>query len=65
MSRMLTNPPPDKQWKRLAQQTREEADKLPPGRARDALMKKARQLETACHMSEWVSSAGLRPPIGK
>lgn len=65
MSRTLTNSPPEQQWKLLAEQTREEAQKLPPGKARDAMLKKARQLETACHMSEWVSSPGLRPPLGK
>lgn len=65
MARTLTNSPPEQQWKLLAEQTREEAQKLPPGKARDAMLKKARQLETACHMSEWVSSPGLRPPLGK
>ena len=65
MYRTVTTPTPEQQWKRLAEQTREEAQKLPPGRARDAMLKKARQLETACHMSEWASSPGLRPPTGK
>ena len=65
MPRTLTNPPPEQQWKLLAEQTREDAQKLPPGKARDAMLRKARQLETACHMSEWVSSPGLRPPLGK
>jgi hypothetical protein len=36
--------------------------KLKPGPQRDGLLKKIRQLETASHMSEWLSSPGLRPP---
>jgi hypothetical protein len=33
--------------------------KLNPGPQMDALLKKIRQLETAAHMSEWLSSPGL------
>ncbi len=64
MARKIEKPPFELKWKELADKTREEAMDLPPGRARDAMLKKARQLETACHMSEWVSSPGLRPPEG-
>ena len=32
------------------------------GPARDALVKKIRQLDTAGHMSDWLKSPGLRPP---
>ncbi len=35
---------------------------LKPGRQMDALRKKIRQLETASHMSEWLSSPGLQTP---
>ena len=38
------------------------ADKLPPGIEREGLLRKARQTETACHVNEWISSPGLRPP---
>ena len=31
----------------------------PPGPQKDALLKKIRQLETASHMNEWLSSPGL------
>ena len=41
---------------------REEAKGLPPGIAREALLRKARQAETASHMSEWLSSPGLKSP---
>jgi hypothetical protein len=35
---------------------------LRPGPQMDAVRKKIRQLNTAAHMSEWLSSPGLRPP---
>jgi hypothetical protein len=35
---------------------------LPYGPKRDALLRKLRQLETASHMNEWLTSPGLRPP---
>jgi hypothetical protein len=45
-----------------AKHLREEAKSLPPGAAREALLRKARQTETASHMSEWLSSPELRSP---
>jgi hypothetical protein len=36
--------------------------KLKPGPQMDALLRKIRQLDTAAHMSEWLSSPGLKPP---
>jgi len=36
--------------------------KLKPGPQRDELLNKIRQLETASHMSEWLSSPGLQSP---
>jgi hypothetical protein len=35
---------------------------LKPGPETDALRKKIRQLDTASHMSEWLSSPGLQTP---
>jgi hypothetical protein len=35
---------------------------LPPGPQKDALLRKIRQLETASHTGEWLSSPGLQPP---
>lgn len=35
---------------------RDQAEKLPPGPNRDALLKKAKQAETASHLDDWVSS---------
>jgi hypothetical protein len=45
-----------------ANRLREEAEALPHGPERDALLKRARQADTASHMDEWLSSPGLRPP---
>jgi hypothetical protein len=36
--------------------------KLRPGPEMDALSRKIRQLETALHINEWLTSPGLRPP---
>ncbi len=38
------------------------AERLPQGKERERLLLKARQLETACHINEWISSPGLQPP---
>ena len=42
---------------------REEAKALPPGRQPQEKLRKARQDETAAHITEWLTSPGLRPPI--
>ena len=39
-----------------------QAASLPPGKERDELLRKARQLETASHVDKWLSSPGLQPP---
>jgi hypothetical protein len=36
--------------------------KSPPGKERDAFVKRARQTDTTAHVSEWVNSPGLQPP---
>lgn len=41
---------------------REKAKLLPPGVARDATIRAARQAETGAHMSDWLRSPGLQPP---
>jgi hypothetical protein len=45
-----------------AKRLREEARLLPPGATREELIRKARQAETGSHMTEWLTSPGLRPP---
>jgi len=46
-----------------AEELRKVAETLPPGTARDLLLRKARQDETAIRMNQWLNSPGLRPPI--
>jgi hypothetical protein len=46
----------------FAQDTRACAEELPPGPAKDDLLRKARQADTASHIDEWVNSPGLQPP---
>jgi hypothetical protein len=45
-----------------ARRLREAAHLLPPGAVREAALRKARQMETASHMSEWLRSPGLQAP---
>jgi hypothetical protein len=53
---------PEQKWRELAEAVKREAEKLPYGKEREELLRKARQLETASHINEWVSSPGLSPP---
>jgi hypothetical protein len=39
-----------------------EAEKLPHGKEREALLRKARQLKTASQIDQWLSSPALKPP---
>jgi hypothetical protein len=41
---------------------KETAKALPHGQERAALIRKARQFETASHLNEWLSSPGLQSP---
>lgn len=45
-----------------AKRLRDEARSLPPGAAREATLRKARQAETATHMSAWLTSPETKPP---
>ena len=66
MLRIHLNQPKATFEQRLAQEAlrvKEQIKSLPQGRERELLSRKARQLETASHIAEWVSSAGLRPPV--
>ena len=50
---------------RLSQEAascREQAKLLLPGAVREALLRKARQAETAAHIDDWLRSPGLQPP---
>ena len=45
-----------------AERLRVEAERLPYGPEREALQRKARQLDTAAKIDKWVGSPGLQPP---
>jgi len=45
-----------------ATRLREEAKGLPPGPAREGLLRKAREDEMVARMAEWITSRGLQPP---
>ena len=49
-------------WHEQAEALKAEAEKLPHGKEREALETKARQLELAANINQWVSSPGLQPP---
>ena len=54
--------PLDQRLTEQAESLRKEAQGTPPGVQRDKLVRRARQLETASHMQDWLSSPGLRVP---
>ena len=45
-----------------AKELRQRAKQLPPCPEREALLRKARQDETAAHLTEWLTSPGLQAP---
>lgn len=45
-----------------AQHHRDEAAKLPEGTARDLLLRRAKQTDTASEMDAWLISPGLQSP---
>ncbi len=52
----------EEKWHQQSEAAKNEAQRLPPGKERDALIRKARQLETASQINQWLSSPELRPP---
>ena len=65
MLRIQLNQPKPTFEQRLAQEAhrvKERAKTLPHGKERELLSLKARQLETASHISEWISSPRLQRP---
>jgi hypothetical protein len=52
----------EEKWRQQLEAAKNEAQKLPPGKERDALVRMARQLETASQINQWLSSPELKPP---
>jgi hypothetical protein len=49
-------------WRQQSEAARQEDQKLSHGKQRDHLLRKARQLQTASQVHEWLSSPALQPP---
>jgi hypothetical protein len=53
----------EQRWHELAEAFKRDAEKFSDGsKEREELLRKARQLETASHINEWISSPGLARP---
>jgi hypothetical protein len=52
----------EEKWHEQAESYKQAAAKLPHGRERDELLRLARQLDTASHINDWLSSPGLSSP---
>jgi hypothetical protein len=52
----------EQNWHQRSEAAKSEAKKLPHGKEREALVRKARQLNTASQINEWLSSPELQPP---
>jgi hypothetical protein len=61
-NRRKNSVPFDERLQKAASEAREAAQRLPQGQEREALLKKARQVETAADLNEWLTSPGLQSP---
>ena len=52
----------EQEWHQQSEAAKNEAQKLPHGKERDALVREARQLKTASQINQWLSSPELKPP---
>jgi hypothetical protein len=52
----------EENWHQQSEAAKREAERLPYGKEREALERKARQLATASHINQWLSSPELKPP---
>ena len=57
-----TKLPFDQRLMQEALRIQEQMKSMPAGRNRELLVRKARQLKTALHVNEWLSSPGLKAP---
>ncbi len=61
--RFVQTVPLEERLSEEAARLRAEARTLPPGHKRDVLLRRARQDEIASHLSDWIRSPGLKPPV--
>jgi hypothetical protein len=60
-TKTLSRPTFEQRLSQRAKDAEEQAWKLEPGPERDALLRKARQLDMASHLNEWLASPSLPP----
>ena len=53
----------EQNWHQQSEAAKSEAEKLPHGKEREALERKARQLQTASQINQWLASSELKPPV--
>ena len=58
----MSKPTIEQKWHQQSEEAKTEAEKLPYGKQREALERKARQLETASQIKLWLSSSELKTP---
>jgi hypothetical protein len=58
----MSKPTIEQKWHQQSEDAKTEAEKLPYGKEREALERKARQLETASQINGWLSSSELKAP---
>jgi hypothetical protein len=58
----MSKPTIEQKWHQQSEEARTEAERLPYGKQREALERKARQLETASQINRWLSSSELKAP---
>ncbi|NGX99104.1 MAG: hypothetical protein G4V63_29050 [Candidatus Afipia apatlaquensis] len=46
----------EEKWQKIADDTRNQASKMPPCQKRDELLKKASQLDIAVNLNNWLSA---------
>jgi hypothetical protein len=54
--------PFDQRLMQEALRIQEQVKSMPPGKNRELLVRKVRQLKTALHVNEWLSSPELKTP---
>jgi hypothetical protein len=59
---MISQQTTEHKWRQQLEAARQEAEKLPYGKERDALLRKVRRLRTASQIDQWLSSPALQPP---
>jgi len=52
----------EQKWHQQSEEAKIQAQNLPHGKEREALVRMARQLETASRINQWLTSPGLTPP---